>query len=228
MTARVHDLPELRERVRVFRGREDAGRTLAGMLKEFEKSNAVVVGIPSGGLPVAAEIARELKLPLMVAVASKITPAWNTEAGYGAVAFDGTVLLNEEALPHFHVNQEEILQDTERALAKVRRRMRLFYGDRRIPSLKGKTVVLVDDGIAAGVTITAAVMALKNQGARRIIVAVPTGHLEALGELARRVDAIYCANIRSGPSFAVAAAYKEWYDVTEDEAIGIAPHGIQL
>lgn len=205
----------------VFRDRTHAGKILADMLGSYRNTDAILLAIPSGGIPVASVIARQLKLPLEVAVTSKITPSWNTEAGYGAVTFDGTVFLSEEASARFQLSRQEIREDTERALSKVERRKRLFYGDRPFPNLSGRTVILVDDGIAAGFTMIAAIEAVRKLGANRIIVAVPTGHDAALEALAQRVDAVYCPNIRSGWKFAVAEAYQDWSDVKEEEAVDL-------
>ncbi len=217
----IIDLPELRDSTGVFHDRADAGQRLAAMLVEYRGSNALLLGIPAGGVPVAAEIARELDLPLDILGASKVLLPWNTEAGYGAVAFDGSVWLNPEYIEHYRLRQETIEEGVAAAKTKVQRRMQRFRGDRPFPPLKDRPVILVDDGIAAGSTLRAAITAVQNAGAGQIIVSVPTGHSHSVEQIAGLVDKLYCANIRSGFSFAVAAAYEQWTDVSEDEVAAI-------
>ena len=125
---KIFDLPKLRNRVRIFRDRASAGKVLAGMLEEYRGSKAIVMGIPAGGMAVAVEIARGLTLPLDVAVVSKITLPWNSEAGYGAVAFDGTVLLNEKLLSRLNLGDQEIQTGIKKTTQKVVRRVTLFRG----------------------------------------------------------------------------------------------------
>jgi putative phosphoribosyl transferase len=217
----IHDLPEFRDKTRVFEDRSDAARVLARMIEELRGSNALVMAIPTGGVPVAADIARELDLPLDVAVVSKITFPWNPEAGYGAVAFDGTVNLHEGMIFNMGLMETDISQGKQRTLEKVRRRLRLFRGDRPFPELKARAAVLVDDGLASGMTMETAVEALQRGGAERIVVAVPTGHEAALQRVSSKVDEVFCANVRGGWGFAVADAYRQWADVGESEALEI-------
>ena len=223
----IHDITGLRGRVNVFRDRSDAGVVLAGMLEKYRKSNTLVLAIPAGGVPVAVEIATRLELALDVAPASKVLYPWTTESGFGAVAFDGTEWLDEECIRRFGLNAEVVRVATEEAREKVRRRNRKFRGDRPLPGLQGRGALLVDDGIAAGSTMRAATLALEKAGAGKIIIATPTAHDSALLPLAQMADAIYCANVRSGLSFAVADAYQRWTDISEDEVMtilaGLAP-----
>ena len=217
---KILNLPKLHNRVRVFRDRASAGKVLAGMLEEYRNSNAIVMGIPAGGIAVAVEIARELHLPLDIAVVSKITLPWNTEAGYGAVAFDGTVMLNEELLPRLNLSNQEIQTGIKKTEQKVARRLIMFRGNRPLPDFK-RPIILVDDGLASGFTLRVAIKALLQTGATNVILAVPTGHLESAQMILEEVEAIYCPNLRSGLSFAVADAYEQWSDLDEQEVIRI-------
>jgi predicted phosphoribosyltransferase len=217
----VIEVPPLRDRVGVFADRTDAGRVLARMLAGFRDSNAIVLAIPAGGVPVAAEIARELALPLDVAVVSKITLPWNTEAGYGAVAFDGSVLLNREMLGRLELSQEVVRDGIDRTRRKVAGRVRQLRGDRPFPGNDRSPAILVDDGLASGFTMLCTVAALRNAGVRQIVVAVPTGHGTTAERIAAEVEALYCANLREGGSFAVADAYRVWTDVADDEALAL-------
>lgn len=215
----IIERPDLRDRIRIFRGRDDAGRVIAGMLDQFRATDTLILGIPSGGIPVAVAVAEELHLPLEAAVVSKITLPWNTEAGYGAVAFDGTVRINEELLPHLGLTEKQMAEGLEKTKEKVARRVRRFRGDRPWPPLKGRTAILVDDGLASGFTMLTAVEAVRRLEAEKIVIAVPTGSADRIRKVAREVEALYCANIRAGWGFAVAEAYQRWFDLEEEEAV---------
>jgi putative phosphoribosyl transferase len=217
----VFDLPELRDRVRVFRDRVHAGQVLAAMLAEYRQKDGVVFAIPAGGVPVGAVIAVRLSLPFHVAVVSKITLPWNTEAGFGAVAFDGTVRLNDKLLSQLGLTEDEVRKGIERTSAKVSHRVQRLRGKQSFPDLAGRPVILVDDGLASGFTMRVAVEALRKAGADHIVVAVPTGHSGSVDGIASEVEAVYCPNIRGGWRFAVADAYEQWSDVDEEEVVKI-------
>jgi putative phosphoribosyl transferase len=217
----IIEIPELRERVQIFHNRQHAGEILAGMLESFKNTDSLILAIPSGGVPVGAAIARILSLPFDVAVVSKITLPWNTEAGYGAVAFDGTIRLNEELLPHLRLTPKQIETGKELTLEKVHRRLNKFRSNRPFPEVSNRRVLLVDDGLASGFTLLVAVEALRKAGASILSVVVPTGSQNSTLKVSRQVEALYCANIRSGWGFAVASAYQRWTDVPEEEALEV-------
>jgi predicted phosphoribosyltransferase len=202
---------------RAFRDREAAGRRVAGLLKKYQGTDAVVLAIPAGGVPVAAAIAKELALQLHVTPVSKVLFPWTTEGGYGAVAFDGSVWIDQAAVENFGLKQEQIEKSIADARAKVERRIARFASRKDVPNIQGKAVLLVDDGIAAGSTIRTAITALRKLGARSIVVAVPTAHDRSLDALRALADEIVCVDIRGGTSFAVADAYEEWRDLSDDE-----------
>ncbi len=213
---KLFDLPEFRDRIRIFRDRASAGKVLAGMLKQYQDSNAIVMAVPAGGVAVAVEMASELHLPLDVAVVSKVTLPWDTEAGYGAVAFDGTVMLNEDLLSRINLTKEEIKEGIKRTEEKIARRVKMFRGNRPSPDLE-RPIILVDDGLASGFTLRVAIKAIRKAGATNILLAVPTAHLASVQTILEEVEAIYCPNLRSGFSFAVAHAYEQWSDLDEQE-----------
>jgi putative phosphoribosyl transferase len=204
-----------------FPDRAAAGRVLAGMLKSYRGSRALVLAIPSGGVPVAAEIARELGLPLDAVPVSKVLLPWTTESGYGAVAFDGSVWIADDAKQRWKLTQEQIDQGIAEARAKVERRNVRLRGARPLPDVARRPVILVDDGIAAGSTMRTAIAALRKREPAEIVVAVPTAHDVSLRGLQPLADAIYCPNVRGGFSFAVADAYETWRDLEEDEVAAI-------
>lgn len=220
----VVDLKELRDRVYVFRDRVHAGKVAAVMLEEYRNSDAIVLGIPAGGLPVAKVIAEELNLTLDVLVVSKITLPWNTEAGYGAVAFDGTVRLNQSLVKGLGLSEADIRRGMDKTSRKVAMRVKALRGERPFPDVSRAPVILVDDGLASGFTMLVGIEALRNAGARQIVVAVPTGHNHSLRMMADHVEKLYCANIRYGLSFAVADAYERWSDVSDEEVIEITEY----
>jgi predicted phosphoribosyltransferase len=217
----VYDLKQYREHTRVFRDRIHAGDVLARMLHPFRKGAYLVLGIPAGGVPVGVVVARTLNLRFDVAVVSKIILPWNTEAGYGAVAFDGTVRLNSDLIARIGLSEAQIRAGIKETTAKVNRRMKKLRKKHPFPDLSEQATVLVDDGIASGFTLRVAVEALKKAGAKHIVVAVPTAHKESLDAMVSQVDAVFCPNIRSGLRYAVADAYERWTDVDESEVLKI-------
>lgn len=214
----VLEIIKLRDRTGIFSNRNEAGLVLSQLIRPLDLQHPLVLAIPAGGVPVAASLAVALSCQLDVAVVSKITLPWNTEAGYGAVAFDGSSLLNDAMLKDVGLTENEVTKGIETTRAKVLRRVEMLRQGRPMPDLTERDVVVVDDGLASGFTMQAAISALRRAGAQTLIVAVPTGHENALRHLAKTVDIVCCANIRSGPFFAVASAYQHWEDVDEAEA----------
>ncbi len=217
----LHELERLRDRRQIFRDRKHAGEVLAGMLEGHLPEATRILAIPAGGVPVAAAVAEALGAPLDVAVVSKVTPSRNTEVGYGAVAFDGSVRLDDGRRRQLSVSEAEAEADVARTVARVRRRLELLRPDGGPLVGPGETAVLVDDGLASGTTMALAVEAIRKAGAARVVVAVPTGSGLATARLATVADDLHCANVRTGPFFAVADAYERWSDETEDAVLTI-------
>jgi predicted phosphoribosyltransferase len=212
----IHECTALRDRAPVFRDRAHAGREVAALLGDHIGRDARILAIPAGGVPVAVALAEELHLPVGVAVVSKVTLPWNTEAGYGAVAFDGSVELNHPLIAELGLDDETVRAGVDATREKVARRVAAF---RETAGLGGAEIVLVDDGLASGFTMRTAVEAVRKAGAARVAAAVPTGSLRAVRGLAERVDDVFCANVRTGMRFAVADAYEHWRDVPEARAV---------
>jgi predicted phosphoribosyltransferase len=217
VAANLIELTEYRDRIRIFRDRGHAGEVLAGLLAPYTCPDALLLAVPAGGVPVALEVATRLNLSRDLLMVSKITLPWNTEAGYGAVAFDGTVRINERLVRRLGLSREQVEQGVSKTREKVGRRLEILRGSRPLPDFTERPVIVVDDGLASGYTLSVVVEVLKKSGARKIIVAVPTGHVDAVERLAVDVESICCANVRGGWSFAVADAYRRWTDVSEDE-----------
>ncbi len=213
--------PSLRNRSQVFADRAHAGRLLAERLLDYRGREVHLFAIPAGGVPVAAEIARRLELPLDLIIVRKIQLPWTTEAGFGALNPAGEAILNEDLLARITLSQEDIAVQTEKAAASMRRREERLRNGQPYPQLAGRAVIIVDDGLASGFTMRAAVQFLKRQGAGKIVVAVPTASERTAQDLLPEVDELVCLNVRGGWSFAVADAYENWYDLDEGEVLEI-------
>jgi len=216
----VTDNPRLRERTRVFTDRHDAGRQLGVFLKTLPGiQNPVVLAIPAGGVPVGIEVAVALGAPFSLAVVRKIRIPGTTESGFGAVTWDGRVLINEELKNALGLSGP----DVEKAVGETRRnvieRLARFAGGKSVPPVAGKTVILADDGLASGFTMIAAVQSIRRYNPARVIVAVPTASASSAARVSREADQLACLNIRSGRTFAVADAYRNWYDLEDQEVL---------
>lgn len=214
---------DLRNRTHVFRNRAHAGQVLASLLSPLRGQDVVVLAVPAGGVPVAVPIASALSWPLACAVVSKMTLPHDTERGFGALAFDGTYRLNEPLVEAVGLSVEQVREGVAHTREKVERRVRQLeeVGAWPIPSLEGRTAVIVDDGLASGFTMSVAVEAVRHAKPERVLVAVPTGHERAARRMTSEADGVVCANVREGLSFAVAEAYEHWYDVSEDEFLAL-------
>lgn len=213
---------ELVEREHVFIDRVDAGVKLAQLVRKCGVSERIdiVLAIPCGGVPVAYTLARELGKPFDMVIIRKILIPWNTEAGYGAVDPDGNYVLNEELRVYLGFSDEEVKSHVKATLKEIRRRERIFRGNRPYNHIRGKHVLLVDDGLASGYTMLVAVKFVKSKGARGVYVASPTASLSSIKLLHNLVDYLIILNVRLGIfGFAVADAYMVWYDVSDEEVL---------
>jgi len=197
--------------------RSHAGRLLAERLLTYQGQNVQLFAIPAGGVPVAAEIARCLQVPLELIIVRKIQLPYTTEAGFGALDPAGEAVFNEDLLERIHLSKKDIAVQKEKAAASMRLREERLRRGQPYPVLAGETVMVVDDGLASGYTMRAAVQFLRRQGAGKTIVAVPTGSERTVRDLLPLVDELLCLNVRGGWSFAVASAYENWYDLEEEE-----------
>jgi predicted phosphoribosyltransferase len=201
-----------------FPDRAEAGRVLGTKLSKYAgRDDVVVLGLPRGGVPVAYEVARALRVPLDVFIVRKLGVPGFEELAVGAIASGGVRVLNEDvvrALP----NANEIIEAvTQRETAEVERREQSYRGGRPAPELQGKTVILIDDGLATGATMRAAVKALQRRGAAKIVVAVPVGPPDTCKEFEDEADEVVCA---SAPEFFQAVGqYYEDFSQTSDEEV---------
>ena len=211
----------LRDKLYVFRDRKEAGTILARKLLKYKGTDGLVLGIPSGGVPVAAELAKALSLPVELVILRKIQIPHNTEAGFGAVAPDYKVLINEDLLSMLNLSQKDVEHQIQLTIDTIKKRNDLLRKGLPFPSVKNKIVIIVDDGLASGYTMLSAVEFLRRHGPEKIVVAVPTGSKRTVDFILPNVDELICLNIRSGFTFAVADAYENWYDLTDNDVISI-------
>jgi len=191
-----------------FHDRTQAGRLLAAQLTPYaQRDDVLVLALPRGGVPVAYEVARALDAPLDVYVVRKLGVPGQEELALGAIASGGVRVLNPDVVSALRISEAEIDAITAREQAELERRERLYRGDRALPAVSERTVILVDDGLATGATMRAAVQALRQLRPRRLVVAVPTGAPETCADLEREVDELICL-ISPEPFYGVGF----WYD----------------
>ena len=216
----IRDDPLLREKAPVFSDRHDAGWKLGAFLTGIPLlDHPVVFAIPAGGVPVGIELARKLSAPFALAIVRKIRIPGTTESGFGAVTWDGEVLINEPLRDALGLSEREVDRAVGETRENVKARIVRFTGGGPFPSVKDATVILTDDGIASGFTMLAAIRSLRRKDPARIIVAIPTASRSAAQLVAGHADLVVCLNIRSGLTFAVADAYRHWYDLGDEEVL---------
>jgi putative phosphoribosyl transferase len=200
-----------------FKDRAEAGRILANRLTKYADQKPIVLGLPRGGVPVAFEVAKALKAPLDVYVVRKLGVPGHEELAMGAIASGDVRVLNKPVVEDLRISEEAIETETRKEQEELKRRELLYRGKRPPLDVSNRTVVLVDDGIATGSTIKAAIAALKKQKAGRIVVAVPVAPASTIDELKTEVDEVICV---STPEFFYAISL--WYDEfpqTSDEEV---------
>ncbi|HEX6939530.1 MAG TPA: phosphoribosyltransferase [Longimicrobiales bacterium] len=205
----------------VFEDRDDAGRALAARLTRYAgRPEVLVLALPRGGVPVAYRVARALDAPLDVMVVRKLGLPGQPELAMGAIASGGVRVLNEEVLELTGVPPEVVEHVTAEERRELERRERAYRGDRPPPDVAGRTVILVDDGVATGSTLRAAVEALRTRGPARIVVAVPTAPPGACEMLAHAADEAVCVTTPE-PFFAISLSYRNFPQLTDEEVRGI-------
>jgi predicted phosphoribosyltransferase len=203
----------------IYSDRKEAGRVLASFLKPHCEDDALVLAIPSGGVPVGLEISNILGIHFDLIIIRKIPIPGNTEAGFGAISLEGDIVLDSFWVQRLGLEKDEIDKLIEPVVREIDKRNQLFRSQRPFPSLAEKTVILVDDGLASGYTMGVAAEVVSRKKPAKIIIAVPTAPASTIEKLGDRVDMIICPNIREGFSFAVASAYRQWYDLDRSEVL---------
>lgn len=207
-----------------FRNRTDAGRRLAEKLAAYaDRPDVLVLALPRGGVPVGYEVSRALGAPLDVFLVRKLGVPGYEELAMGAVASGGVRVLNDEIVRGLGISEDEIDAAVARELQELARRERLYRGDRPPPDVAGRTVILVDDGLATGATMRAAVAASRQQHPARIVVAVPTASLDTCEALKAEADDVICA-MTPEPFFAVGHWYEDFTQTTDNEVRELLAH----
>ena len=202
----------------IFKDRIDAGRALASDLKQYANRNDVIIlALPRGGVPVAYEVAQDLSVPLDVFVVRKLGVPGHEEFGFGAIASGGVRFVNEEVVQALKMPDAMVERVIEREQAELERREFLYRGDRPEPDLNGRTVIIVDDGLATGSTMRAAVTALRALGPKLIVVAVPVASEQACEDFKREADVISVCAMTPEPFYGVGMWYEDFSQTTDEE-----------
>ncbi len=209
-----------------FSGRIDAGKRLASALKDFSGKKGIVLAIPRGGVVVGYEIAKTLNLQLDVIIPRKIGAPDNPELAIGAVAEDGTAILDENLVRYLGVSREYIKEEIERQKQEIQRRLKLYRQDTSYPNLKGLDVIVADDGIATGSTMKAALASVKKRGAASVTVAIPVGPPSTIVELQKMADRVVCLYT---PEYfqAIGEFYSDFSQTSDEEVIRLLREGKQ-
>ena len=201
----------------LYRDRSEAGRLLAArMTKHANRNDVIVLALPRGGVPVAYEVAHAIHAPLDVFIVRKLGVPGHEELAMGAVASGGVQVINEQVVQQLSLSQEQIDQAAARELREIERREQSYRGDRPHPELQGKVVILIDDGLATGATMLAAVRAVRLQDPSRIVVAVPVASAETCEMIRPEVEEIVCVATPE-PFYAVGLWYEDFSQTTDEE-----------
>lgn len=201
----------------LFEDRTDAGRQLAEKLSEYtNRDDVIVLALPRGGVPVAFEVAQALHAPLDLFLVRKLGVPGHEELAFGALASGGQRVINREVVRSEQLTEPEIEAVTQNEQRELERRERLYRDDRPPPQLEDRTVILVDDGLATGASMLAAVLALREHQPAKIVVAVPTASPDTCEEFQDHVDEIICA-VTPEPFYAVGLWYQDFSQTTDDE-----------
>jgi predicted phosphoribosyltransferase len=189
--------------------------------EEVEKirKNIIVLAIPNGGVAVGYEVSKSLDIDFDVIVCRKVQIPWNPEAGYGSVAPDGSCFLNKKLVLALGLSDRIIKQNIQKTINQIKERIEKYRGKKPFPELKDKIVILVDDGLASGFTMLASIEFVKKKKPKKIIVAVPTASGSAYQLVKSEIDKLIALDVRYAHPFAVADAYENWYDVTDEEVL---------
>jgi len=203
----------------IFESRYDAGRQLAAKLTEYKEQSVVVLAIPNGGVLVALGVALALEADLNLIISRKIPLPLSPEGGFGAVTDDGTIILNEEVVKKTGLSPQQITYQVSRVRADIRQRSLLYHKDRPPSVVSGKTVIIIDDGLASGFTMMAAVESVRHRRPREIIVAVPVTPATALKQVEKIADKVITCATGFMPEFYVSDFYRYWHEPSDDEVI---------
>lgn len=204
----------------IFEDRKEAGKLLAARLKTLKLGKPIILALPRGGVPTGYEIAEVLNLPFYVFVARKIGSPENPEFGIGSIAEGNVLILERELINNLHISQKQLKEIINLEKEELKRRVFLYRNNQPIPSLKNKIVILVDDGLATGITARAAIQAIKKQNPKNVIFASPVCAYDTAEQFFKLVDNVVCITI-PGDFSAVGLWYRHFEQVTDEEVIDL-------
>jgi putative phosphoribosyl transferase len=203
----------------IFENRYDAGRKLAEKLAEYANQSVIVLGIPNGGVAVALGVALALGADFDLVISRKIPLPLSPEGGFGSVTDDGTTILNEEMVKNAGLSQQQINYQVSQVRADIRDRSLLYHRDRPPLAIGGRTVIIVDDGLASGYTMRAAIESIRHRKPEKIIAAVPVGPEPVVKELQEVADKVVTCAVGSTPRFYVSDFYRYWHEISDSEVL---------
>ena len=203
----------------IFENRHDAGRQLAEKLSGYKRQPVIVLAIPNGGVPVALEVALALEADLALVISRKIPLPLSPEGGFGAVTDDGTIILNEEVVKRTGLTPQQINYQVSKVRADIRQRSLLYQGNQPLPRVNDKTVIIIDDGLASGFTMMAAVQSVRRRRPKEIVAATPVAPALAVKQLERVADKVVTCTTGYMPKFYVSDFYRYWHDPSDEEVI---------
>ena len=203
----------------IFENRYDAGRRLAEQLAGYADKSVVVLGIPNGGVAVALSVALALNADLDLVISRKIPLPLRPEGGFGSITDDGTTILNDEVVKNTGLSQQQINYQVGKVRSDIRNRSLLYHRDRPPLALSGRTLIIVDDGLASGYTMRAAVESVRHRKPEKVVAAVPVGPGHVVNELKGIADEVVTCAVGTGPKFYVSDYYRFWHDITDGEVL---------
>ncbi|MCJ7763981.1 MAG: phosphoribosyl transferase [Dehalococcoidales bacterium] len=200
----------------IFENRYDAGRQLATKLGEYKNQPVIILAIPNGGVPVGLQVALALNADLDLIISRKIPIPLSPEGGFGAVADDGTIILNQEVLKKINLNEQQMNYQVSKVRNDIQQRSLLYRGSRPISIVSGKTVIVIDDGLASGYTMLAALESVRRRQPKQVIAAVPAASATAVKQVEKIADRVVTVVTAFAPKFYVSDFYRYW-DVLSDK-----------
>jgi len=203
----------------IFENRYDAGRQLATKLGEYKKQPVIVLAIPNGGIPVALQVALALGADLDMVISRKIPIPLRPEGGFGAIADDGTTILNQEVLKRIELTEKQINYQINRVRNDIQQRSLLYRGSKPLSIVKDKIAIVIDDGLASGYTMIAAIESVRCRQPKHIIAAVPAASAAAVKQVEKTADRVVTVVTSFAPKFYISDFYRYWHVLSDEEGL---------